>query len=81
MDAWHAALAEFQALADPPGVTRSVLGLGRTLLLANMDLPKAEQYLRQAVRNFQSLHNDAGLNEGLALLKKCLAAQGKAETP
>jgi len=81
MDAWHAALAQFEALADPPGVTRSVQGLGRTLLLAKMDLANAEQYLRQAVRNFQSLHDEAGLIESLGLLKKCLTLQGKPEEP
>ena len=77
MDAWQAALGEFETLAHPLGITRSLAGLGRTLLLAQQDLPKAEDLLRRAARNFQTLKRPRELEETRALLAKCLKAQGK----
>ena len=77
MDGWQAALGEFETLANPAGVTYAITGLGRTLLLANQDLPKAEQLLRLAVRNYRTLKKGKELKEAEALLAKCLKAQGK----
>jgi tetratricopeptide (TPR) repeat protein len=77
MDGWQAALVEFETLANPAGITHSLAGLGRTLLLANQDLPKAEDLLRRAVRNCQTLKKTKELAEAQALLAKCLKAEGK----
>lgn len=77
MDAWQAALGQFETQAHPLGITRSLLGLGRTLLEAQQDLPKAEDYLRRAARNFETLNRPRDLEETQVLLAKCLKAQGK----
>lgn len=77
MDAWQAALGLFETLAHPLGITRSLAGLGRTLLLAEQDLAKAEDFLRRAARNFQTLKRQRELEETQSLLAKCLKAQGK----
>lgn len=77
MDAWQAALVQFEALANPLGIAHSLVGLGRTLLIAGQDLPKAEDLLRRAVRNYQTLKRQKELSEAEALLAKCLKAQGK----
>ena len=79
MDGWQAALGQFDALANPAGITYALMGLGRTLLLANEDLPKAEALLRLAVRNYRTLKKGKELKEAEALLAKCLKAQGKAQ--
>ena len=79
MDNWQAALGEFQTLANPVGIAHALTGLGRTLLLANHDLPKAEDLLWRAVRNYQTLKKPKELQEAQALLAKCLKAQGKTE--
>ena len=79
MDGWQAALGEFETLADPPGIAYALTGLGRTLLLANQDLPKAEGLLRRAVHNYRTLKKAKELNEAEALLAKCLKAQGKTQ--
>jgi tetratricopeptide (TPR) repeat protein len=79
MDSWQVALGEFEKLANPTGIAHSLLGLGRTLLLANQDLPKAEDLLRRAARNFGTLNKPKELQEAQALLAKCLKAQGKTE--
>ncbi|HZO84046.1 MAG TPA: hypothetical protein VFC26_02475 [Verrucomicrobiae bacterium] len=79
MDSWQVALGDFEALANPAGITRSLLGLGRTLLLANQDLPKAEDLLRRAARNYETLKKPKELQEAQTLLAKCLKAQGKTE--
>ena len=79
MDGWQAALKEFEMLANPTGIAHALAGLGRTLLLANQDLPQAESLLRRAVRNYQTLKKPKELQETQALLAKCLKAQGKTE--
>ncbi len=75
--AWKEALAGFQALADPPHITQSLLGEGRTLLTANVDLPAAEDLLRRAARNYQLLQKPQKAQAALVLLARCLAAEGK----
>src|SRR6266446_7623822 len=45
---WKAALAQFQALHDPAGITRALAGLGRALLEADQELANAEDLLRRA---------------------------------
>jgi len=77
MDGWQAALVQFEALAHPAGIAHSLVGLGRTLLVAGQDLPKAEDLLRRAVRNYQILKKPKELTEAQALLAKCLKAEGK----
>ena len=77
MDGWQAALVQFDSLANPSGIAHALLGLGRTLLLADQDLPKAEDLLRRAVRNYQTLKKAKELAEAEALLAKCLKAEGK----
>jgi hypothetical protein len=77
MDGWQAALGEFETLANPDGIAHSLAGLGRTLLLANQDLPRAEDLLRRAARNYRTLNKDRELQQTQALLAKCLKAQGK----
>ena len=79
MDSWQAALGDFETLAHPQGIAHALTGLGRTLLLANQDLPQAESLLRRAVRNFSTLKKTKELKEAEALLAKCLKAQGKTE--
>jgi tetratricopeptide (TPR) repeat protein len=78
-DGWVAALGEFETLANPVGITYALTGLGRTLLLANQDLPKSEELLRTAVRNYRKLKKTKELKETEALLAKCLKAQGKSQ--
>jgi tetratricopeptide (TPR) repeat protein len=77
MDGWQAALGDFETLANPVGIAHSLMGLGRTLLLANQDLPRAEDLLRRAARNYRTLKKRKELDEAEALLAKCLKAQGK----
>ncbi len=79
MDGWQAALGEFETLANPEGIAHALTGLGRTLLLANRDLPQAESLLRRATRNYRTLKKTKELQEAEALLAKCLKAQGKTE--
>jgi tetratricopeptide (TPR) repeat protein len=77
MDAWQAALGDFETLANPLGIAHSLMGLGRTLLLASQDLPRSEDLLRRAARNYRTLNKPKELQEAEALLAKCLKAQGK----
>jgi tetratricopeptide (TPR) repeat protein len=79
MDGWQAALHEFELLANPLGIAHSLAGLGRTLLLAKQDLPRAEDLLRRAARNYGTLKRARELEETNALLAKCLKEQGKRE--
>ena len=79
MDGWQAALGDFETLANPIGIAHSLMGLGRTLVLANQDLPKAEDLLRRAARNYRTLKKEKELTEAEALLAKCLKAQGKTQ--
>ncbi|HKQ39602.1 MAG TPA: hypothetical protein VJ063_16115 [Verrucomicrobiae bacterium] len=79
MDNWQAALGEFETLANPAGIAYALTGLGRTLLLANQDLPKAEDLLRRAAKNYRTLKKGKELREAESLLAKCLKAQGKTE--
>lgn len=79
MDSWQAALGEFETLANPSGIAYALTGLGRTLLLANQDLPKAEDLLRRAARNYRTLKKGKELREAERLLANCLKAQGKTE--
>jgi tetratricopeptide (TPR) repeat protein len=79
MDAWQAALHEFEKLANPGGITHSLAGLGRTLLVANQDLARAEDLLRRAARNYRTLNREKEFQETETLLAKCLKAQGKSE--
>lgn len=77
MDAWQAARREFEALAEPPGIARCLVGTARTLLAANQNLPRAEELLRQAVRNYRTLRDETARRDALALLAKVLEAQNK----
>lgn len=77
IETWRTALTRFESLTDPPGVTRSLAGLGRSLLAAEKDLPVAEEMLRRATRNHRTLNSPKEAQATLELLKKCLVAQGK----
>ena len=77
VERWRAALARFEALGEPPEIARGLLGLGRTLLRARQDLPRAEDLLRRAARNFELLQAPAGRKTALRLLVDCLVAQDK----
>ena len=79
LDAWQAALRDFEALADPPGITRSLVGMGRTLVAAKQNLPRAENLLRQAARNYRTLGQQASRREAVELLAQALEAQNKFE--
>jgi tetratricopeptide (TPR) repeat protein len=74
---WKAALARFEALHDPAGITRALAGLGRTLLNANHDLADAEDLLRRAVRNYRLLQKPKQAQVTLELLVQCLNLEGK----
>ncbi len=75
--AWRSALKQFEALADPRGITHSLAGQGRALLAANKDLPAAEDFLRRAAHNYRTLKSPADVSSTLELLAQCLAAEGK----
>jgi tetratricopeptide (TPR) repeat protein len=77
MDAWYAALAGFEAIADPPGIAAALAGLGRSLLGARQDLPGAEDFLRRAAHNFRLLGQRTELAATLEELGKALNLQGK----
>ncbi len=79
MDAWQVALREFEALAEPNGITRSLLGIGRTLLAASQNLPRAEELLRRAARNYGTLRNEGARRDALELLARVLTLEGKTE--
>jgi len=79
---WKDALARFGSLHDPPGITRSLAGEGRTLLWARQDLAVAEDLLRRAARNYRTLQKSEQAQAVLELLAQCMAAEGKkAEAP
>ena len=73
---WQAALKKFEVLADPPGITAALAGLGRTCLEIK-DYTRAEDYLRRALRNYRTLNKETELARTMALLKNALNAQGK----
>ena len=68
---WRAALARFETLGDPPGVAQALLGLGRTLVEARQDLPRAADLLRRAATSFELLHAPADRDTALKLLAQC----------
>jgi len=74
---WKAALAQFQALHDPAGITRALAGLGRVLLAANQELANAEELLRRAVHNYRLLQKPKQAQAALELLVQCLNSEGK----
>ena len=74
---WRRARSIYEALADPHGLTRTLLGEGRTLLEAGQDLPKAEDLLRHAARNYATLHRPRDQQHALESLIDCLLAQAK----
>jgi len=74
---WKTALARFEALHDPAGITRALAGLGRVLLAANQELANAEDLLRRAVRNYRLLQKPKQAQATLELLVQCLNAEGK----
>ncbi len=67
---WQEALTEFEKLADPPGIARTLAGKGRALLAANRDLAQAEDLLRRAAQNYQTLGEKQKREETLELLLK-----------
>jgi len=74
---WKAALAQFQSLADPQGIARSLAGQGRTLLAANQDLAVAEDLLGRSAHNYHVLNMTKQARATLDLLARCLEAEGK----
>jgi tetratricopeptide (TPR) repeat protein len=74
---WRHARAACEALADPAGLARALLGEGQTLFESNQDLPQAEGLLRQAARNYATLRHQVGQKRALTLLIECLRAQNK----
>lgn len=74
---WRRARAQCEALADPSGLARALLGEGQTLLAAGQDLPQAERLLRQAARNYATLRRVADQKRALTVLIECLQAQNK----
>lgn len=74
---WSGALDKFEALADAPGIARALAGQGRSLLAAQTDLPRAEDLLRRATRNFRLLKSPREEVDARHLLIQCLRAQGK----
>jgi tetratricopeptide (TPR) repeat protein len=74
---WQVALSRFEGLGDPPGIAQCLLGLGRALLEARQDLPRAEDLLRRAATNFALLKAPADRQAALRLLTECLQAEEK----
>lgn len=74
---WRAARAAFEALSDPLGIARALLGEGQSLLESGENLPLAETLLRQAARNFATLNRTADHDRALALLAQCIQSQKK----
>ncbi|MCL5099157.1 MAG: hypothetical protein M1608_16795 [Candidatus Omnitrophica bacterium] len=74
---WSRALAEYEAIAEPFGITRALEGQGRTMLVAKQDLPEAEELLRRAARNFQTLRKPGYQVDALLTLIDCLKARNE----
>ncbi|HXG48238.1 MAG TPA: hypothetical protein VNO52_11490 [Methylomirabilota bacterium] len=76
---WRTALAAFEALRDPAGIADALLGLGRSLTAAGEDLGRAEEALREAVRNYRTLGRPAAAQRALEQLRLCLRTRGRTE--
>jgi tetratricopeptide (TPR) repeat protein len=71
---WRKALARYEALADPAGVSVSLQGLGESQM-ENKELLDAGHYLELAVNNYRTLRKKPALANSLRLLIDCLKRQ------
>lgn len=74
---WRQALSTYEALALPEGVSRSLLGLGETLVASGQNLGEAVEYLRHAARNFRNMEDSKSELIARRLLVAALEAQNK----
>ena len=73
--AWADALRRFETLGEPVAIAHALLGLGRALIAANNDLPKADMHLRRAARNFRHLRLFDEAAEADEILRRLHAGQ------
>jgi tetratricopeptide (TPR) repeat protein len=78
---WDRALVSYEMLAEPEGIARALAGKGRALLLANRDLPVAEDCLARAAHNYHTLGKLEEQVVVLDALLLCLTSESKPLKP
>jgi tetratricopeptide (TPR) repeat protein len=74
---WRSALSQFEKLAQPTGIARSLAGIGRSLLGQQQNLAEAEDLLRRAAENFRLLKLDAERKKALEALSAVPGTEGR----